>query len=540
MKIASLLIWFFAMLCASSAQQTSILVQPVRLDLQPKPGERVEVPVSVRNLSKTHPAKVQARLWELYQTEEGGLTVMDPEVVANPPPPPSPSCLPFTKLDREDFEIPPEGVQIINVKMQVPMNARGFYCGCAIVQTVPERKPGTIAIRIRFLVPILVQVYGTASTRRIEVGVPTMEFAPKNAREPVGTIFKIPIRNAGESMTRVNANLTVYSSMNDRLRKVTSVSFKERTLLPHAQAVLAQKTMTRLPKGKYKLFAEVRLEGSAPFRSSGEFDYEGDPEMKSAVFASELEMSPETLEIEGAPGAMRSTSLLVKNTGTEPVQLKAGAGVPLVLQGVAAGNRVGEELSCPSWVSFGSTAGTVKPGSERRINVLVRIPREGVKYSHYYARLLLTALSPEGQPIGTVEGLLAVKIQNAEVKAELTPSGRVTVTKTGKSEYNFVMRFANLGSVHLDLKPSASLMDAQSSRVLKELKPEEEGSGYLLPLGTRAYSYTVNFQDVPPGKYALRFVVEYEKNRAISTVMVRVVSAANGERSVEVVEQINS
>jgi hypothetical protein len=267
-------------------------------------------------------------------------------------------------------------------------------------------------------------------------------------------------------------------------------------------------------------------------------EYAGDPEAASAVFASELEVQPGVLEVEGVPGATRSASLLIRNAGSEPVKLMAVAGIPRTLQGVAYEGTIGDQLSCASWVSFGSTGQILNPGAERRISLLLRIPREGVDRSHYYASLFVVAQSPEGQPVGHAESLLVLKISRMEVKTRLVPSGRVTMTKVGEGLYNFVVRFSNLGSVHLNVVPSATLMDAQGSRVLKEMKPEETEAGYLLPLGTRAYSYNLDLKDVAPGTYALRFSAEYEKQRAITTVMVRVSQNANGERRLEIVEQI--
>lgn len=523
---------------AARAQQLSIMVQPVSLELQPKPGERVNVPVDVRNTSATDPVTVEAKLWPLYQNQEGRFSVMDPEAMKpgqTAPAPPGKPCLAWTRIDADRFDLAPASVRKVMVSLQVPSNARGLYSGTLIVQTVPTQRPGAIAIRLRFLVPILVQVYGPAVGRKVELKAAGMGLAPKTDKEPVGTHFGVSLKNAGESLARLKGGITIFTENSGRWRKVTQVDLPERRILPEVEATVQQRTTQRFPKGKYRLVANLTMEGARLPQLATEVDYPGDPEVSAIATDAELEVLPGRLEVDGPPGSTRSVTLTVRNTGTERVSLSPGSALPAALQGVAMGLRQGDALGCQSWLSFGDVEVTIPPGQERKMRMQVAVPADKVNEPYYYAQVLVKAKSPEGQPVGEAEALVIVRNKSSDAAAKLDPSGRVTVTRADKNKYNFVARFANTGTVHLDPICKGMVTDTAGLQSLKQFDAERQ-KGLILPLGTAVFSANVDFAGIAPGVYVVKLIAEYEKEKATFSVPVRVADTKDGKQ-VEVVEQ---
>ena len=521
-------------LVQSASGQGSVMVQPVLLELQPKPGERVSVPVSVRNMSATDVVTIEAMLWPLYQDQSGRFGVIDPEAYqGTPPAPPGKQCLPWTQIDADSFDIAPSGVRTVTVSFQVPSNVRGLYAGCLIVQTKPP-DAGGIAIRIRFVVPILVQIYGRAMTRRVELKGAGMGFVPKSDPKPAGTVFGVLLRNSGESLAQLKGRITVYSELSGRSRKVTQVELPNRRLLPGVEAMLQVQTAHRLPKGKYRLVANMTMEGSRLPPLTMEVDYVGDPEVSSLTTDAELQVLPGTVEVDGPPGSTRSVLLTVRNEGTERISLSPSSAVPDALQGVAIGARRGDALACTTWLSFGENEVSIPAGQERKLRLQVAVPREQVDQPYYYARLLVNAHTADGTSIGQAESLLIVRNKAVEPTPMLVPSGRMTITRAEEDKFNFVTRFANTGTVHLDPVCKGTVSASASLQVLREFTAERQ-SGLILPLGTAVFNATVDFAGIAPGVYVVRFEAPFGTETATFTAPVRVTDTEDGKQ-VEVIE----
>ncbi|GIV03472.1 MAG: hypothetical protein KatS3mg015_2302 [Fimbriimonadales bacterium] len=518
-----------------SAQEIGIMVQPVLLEVQPRPGESVTLPVSVRSTSATATQRVEAALWPLYQSPDGRFTVIEPG--PDPiPPPPGQSCLPFASLDRTELNIAPGGVEILNVSLKVPANASGFYSGALIVQTVPEQRPGVIALRVRFLVPILVHVQGRAVTRKITVTGAEMQRIVASEKNPPGTLFSVGIQNTGETLAKVSGVLNVFVESGGRWRRVASLEVPERRLLPGTAAKVPIQSDLRLPAGKYRLVPEIVMDGARLSQAPSEVQYEGDPEVATVATAAEMSVMPSIIEVSCAPGATRTTSLTVRNDGSDPFVASATISIPSELQAVAIPTLKGEDLDGSKFVDLSVSQTQVAPGRETRMRLTVRLPAEGADRPAYYATVHVKASTASGQEIGEAPVLIIIRNQKAKGNWEIVPSGRVTLVKKEDGTYQAIGRFANIGTVDGEFRWAADLLEGGGPNVAMVLRRAQEGSQRLIPLQTAVCSVDLDLSRLTPGTYTLRFMGRAADGEPVYlTTGIRISTGPNG-KEVEVLQ----
>lgn len=515
-------------LVPAMSQDVGILVKPVLLEVQPRPGERVTVPVEVRSTSPSAFQDVEVRLWPLYQGDDGRFSVVDMEATPDPPPPPGNLCLPWTSVDAEGFRIPPGEVRTVRVTLSVPSNASGFYSGALIVQTKPEARPGVITIRLRFLVPILVQIQGRAVTRRVEVRSVNMTPVPEAPDAPAGTELAVALANTGESLASVKGSVRVFAMMNDRWRRVADVSLPERRLLPGGKAEVRARSEHRFPPGKYRLVADVTLDGARLPQLSRELEYVGDPDAKALVADAEMVLEPASTDLRVAKGATRTVTVRFTNRATDPVVLSARATLPSVLQGVAYEQTRGEDLDGSPWVECAIPPGEIAPGRTVAIRLVTTIPAEA-KFDRaaYFASVVVEARTSDGRLVGTAPVLVTIRNQTRQGEARITRSGRISVNRVEAGAFDATARFANIGDVPALVEWSADLL--QGATPVASLQAPDRRGLELLPLETAVFATRFSAAGLKAGTYLLRFTVTIGEDRVESVTGIRVTEGPNGK-----------
>lgn len=510
------------------AQRLAILVQPISVEVQPRAGDSIRVPVNIRNTSIQEAVEVEALVWPLYQNDEARFFVEEPDASKKASPPPGQSCEPWTTLSAERLTIPAAAAQDLFVQLKVPSNARGVYSAALIVQSIPNTKPGAIGIRVRFLIPILVHIYGNSATRRVSIIGANISHSPKAENEAAGTLVAVEVSNTGESLAKATGKATIFAQMGTNWRKVATVQLPERRFLPTVQAYLSAKTPVRLPKGKYRVVADITIDGARYPQLTKEVDYAGDPEAGTLLPEAELGIAPSVIEVTGTARSTRTTTIAVRNNGTEAIIVSPTSATPKALDGVAIGNRFGDQLSGASWTSFGLEEVAIPPGQERKVRIQVAIPDEA-KQPFYYTDIIFRAKSADGTPLGEASSLLIVKNSRKVPESRLEPSGRVTLTAGGPNIFNVVARFANTGDMHLDPKGMAQITDRTGLRAMLDFEVSRP-PGLVLPFGTASYTGTMDIKSVPPGEYVLRIVAQHAGGKAEFSVPVSVSGTGSAKK----------
>jgi hypothetical protein len=516
----------------ASAQQMSILVQPISIEVQPKPGESVRVPVQVRNTSATDGMAVDVRLWPLHQAPDGKFNVFDPETNQNIPPAPGQSCLSFTRIDTELLEVPAASARFVNVDIAMPSNARGFYAGVLIVQTRPPRVAGQIAIRLRFLVPIFVSTYGQTLQRRVEVKEPNLHLAEASEKNPRGTRLLLVVKNAGAGLARIRSECDVYGKVGTNWRRVCRVDLPERRLLPGVEALLSEFFARRLPRGSYKISTRTYIDGMLVNTTNREIEYEGDPEVDSFDTEVEILVDPARATITGSPGAIRTVTLTITNKGEAAATIRYVSQKPRQLDGVALGERTGDMIDSSGWTECEGVL-TVPAGQQRRVRATLKFPSD-LRFSHYFSEILFTAVGASGERVGTARTVLIAENKGVRPLLEVQPSGRMSVVSGSESRVTFTGRFANTGSAPIELLLKKQLLDTSGMEVLVE--DLAAGKEMVLPFQTVVLNMEMDLSKVKPGYYVVRFTATGLPIPVVLSSPIRVFERG-GTKHVELVGQ---
>jgi P pilus assembly chaperone PapD len=515
-------------------QEIGIQVKPVMLELMPRPGERLKLAVEVRSTSPSANQEVEALVWPLYQGPDGRFAVIDPETTQQLPPPPAKTCLPWVSLGSHSFQVSPGGVHNVEVSIAVPTDAVGTYAAALILQTKPEPKPGTIAVRLRFLVPILIQVQGRVVPRKVEIRGASMAPVSPGGQTPPGTNLSVSIANRGESLATVGGSITLFARIADRWRRVTQAEIPARRILPDVQAAIAAHSPLKLPPGQYRLVAELTVDGSRLPQFTQELDYAGDPDAGSLSAEAELVVQPSVLEVGLPPGATRTTTVRLQNRSSEPILLASRIMLPQSLQGVAHGDLRGEDLDATQWLTVTAPEGPIAPGREVLLRVAARLPQElQDPKAAYFATAHIEARSSDGKLAGSVPVLVVVRNSALKGAPQFTPSGRIVVVDVGQGAFEATARFANVGSTHGEFRWSAEVL--RGVETVTRLRSLDEGVQRILPLETAVCSVRFNASSLTPGTYLLRFTGASGDLRVEHTVGIRV-STGSGGPQIEIIQ----
>jgi hypothetical protein len=513
-----------------AAQAEGFMVLPMRMEVEARVGEVLEFPLEIRNTVGERPRNIDVRLVELSQAPDGAWQVLEPagEIAQNPH-----SSLPWTTLNEDRLEIAPMHWATVMVQVRPPAAARGVYFAGILAEGLVSDNATGIAIRARFLVPLIVQIQGRPARKRVALDDVAMTYeAPDGAVST--TTARLIVANRGQTFSRVRGQLQIERQTEDKWRLVTRVELPERAILPGLTLSLSDDLERRLPSGTYRLRGELFVDGRRVAPVEKEILFVGDSNTNSIAYDTALVLTPALVDMNVSPGATRTTVVQVENTGTDPVGVQFKTATPSALAGVDIAGRKGTALSAEPWIEVRPAEVMIRPGGRQSVRVIARIPREGLDHPNYYADLILKGQYSDGQSAGTTRSTIHL----VNPKVESTPDGMIEQVSIAEiddpGEYVLQMRFANLGNTHLEPSVISALTTPQGSLVKSATLAGEEGS--LLPFGKRTYSGKMSFADVVPGHYALRITAKTADGRefAHQEVVLVEVEEAVGAKGVKV------
>lgn len=494
----------------ASAVAQGFMVKPMRLEVSAQAGRAIEVPLEIRNTAGGEAGAIELRLVELTQASNGNWRHIEPdsgEDVSS-----LSSSLAWTSLSSSRVNIAPLEPADIMVRFQIPANARGFYFAGIIAETpVPENAEG-MTVRVRFLIPVIIEIQGRPVRQRIEPEEMVMTFNPDDARPT--TLAHVRVKNNGQTFSRIRAQLRIERDGGDRWRPVTRLDFHERSIIPGVALELGGDLQRRLPSGTYRLRSEVYVDGRRLTPIEEVIEFEGDPNMQNLAYDTALMLEPEMVKLDVVPGATRTSSLRIVNPGDYPVTVKLGANTPRSLIGVEMGDLNGIQLSAEPWTEMRPAEFTLRPGGRQNVRILSRVPREGVQFPNYYADLTVQGTYEDGQSAGQSHS--TIHLFNAALPSKVGGAiEQLSIAETDEpSQFVVQMRMANLGTIHLEPSARVFLINAQGRQIRNyALDGENEP---LLPLGKRTFSGEVTFGTLEPGYYALRARATLDEDHTVA------------------------
>jgi len=522
-----------------SASAQGFMVKPMILELTPSPGEVIQQSVEIRN-TLTQAQTVRVRTQALTQSPNGAWQASPPENA----PEGSRSALDFMEISTQQLDLDGHQGGRVELTFRVPQRARGFYGAALLVNSVPpEGEPGTVAMVVQFLIPIIMQIEGRPAREDIaitDLGMQCVEggtraVSPSQTREfPPTTEATMKISNTGETLGRVAGELTISGMVNDEWRHVARIDLRQRSLIPGAEFKMTSDLHRRLPSGKYKLSATMRLGGRFAGREERIIEHEGDPEIKTLATDVPL-MMDDLVQVEAASGGTRSTSFTIENPTETDVSVATAIATPGNLRGVALGDLDGQELSAADWVELNPDRFRLRGGGSRTVRVIARAPEDLSDHPHFYADLHIGAFYPDGQSAGRWKTVIDAAVPGVD-SAPRCKLENVLVSE-GEDGYIVTARFTNIGDVHVRPSCTAALRDTDAIRMQTELTSE---TGIALPLSVMEWSGTLSLGGVKPGDYMLEVSLKYGAEATAGQVPVRISKTEDGETQMTVLEDTDA
>lgn len=491
------------------------MVKPMRIEVPAVAGRVAEVPLEIRNTAGDGAKLVEVRLANLGQTDSGGWRLIEVDAESEIPSPYS--SLPWTSVVNPSVSIAPLRPATINIRMNVPANARGVYYAAVIAETPFPPDANGIAVRVRFLIPLVIQIVGRPVRQQVALADAVMEFVDEPGLTPTTTAGLI-VSNEGRTYSRVKGQLTVEIKLGDAWRPVTRVEVPEKAILPGVSLRLGDDLERRLPSGTYRLRGELSVDGRRVPPIIKEMEFAGDPTVDGLAFDTALLLEPASVTMDVVPGATRTTIVTVENPGTDPVRVSMVSTTPPGLAGVEMPGLRGIDISAEPWTEIRPAEFTIGPGRRQNVRVVSRVPREDVQYPHYYADLLLKGTYADGQSAGETRSTVHLANSAVPAKSDAMVEQLSIAEGGGPTEYIVQARFTNIGNV--DVTPVGRVSLISSEGRFRQTVDLEGDAGIVLPLGKRNYSAALDLANLDPGYYAVRVVFALGNGHEISRQQV--------------------
>jgi len=442
------------------------------------------------------------------------------------------SCLKWVKLSADSVNVKPLEMEPVTVSVTVPRGARGYYVAGIIAQTRPPKDAKGIAIVVRFLIPILVEIQGRPVRQKIELTDVGMLHKEATQERPPTTLVTLGVTNRGRTYSRVKGQVKLEYLSKDRWRPVARTEYKELGILPGVVLSLDSDIEKRLPSGKYRLSGLLYVDGRRVKPLVREVDFTGDPEVTRLAVDTALLLEPPQTDLNCVPGSTRTAVIKLENASEDAVTIQAFATIPPSLKGVAFGELKGVDLSCAQWLRVSPAKFTLRGGGKQNVRLIAQMPKDAVTRSNYYGLLVLKASYPDGQSAGTSTSL--VNIANAEVEpAPAAQIDELTLAGGDASAYIIRIKTANVGSIHFTPKCRAALLGGTGQIVGQAVLSGEPG--IMLPLQTRTFSGEMDFKDVEVGTYSLQASLSFAAGEAATKQILLDVSVEDGQKVVSIV-----
>lgn len=175
------------------------MVEPMLLELTPRPGELVRQELRLWNNNEKQTQTIYFSVIELGQSEEGVWEPNLPESGSDTLK--KFSCREWIKFDANSIDVKPLSIRTMGFNVKAPPGIRGFYCAAilASIKAPPDAKG--VALTIQFVIPTLVQMQGQPVRHMVELTDAGMEYHEPTEENPKTTSVSMSIANSGELLS---------------------------------------------------------------------------------------------------------------------------------------------------------------------------------------------------------------------------------------------------------------------------------------------------------------------------------------------------
>lgn len=524
-----------AILLSAQTAFGQLIVQPMRIDLTPRPGRRIKTSFEIQNYDPNEIHIVNLVLADISQWEDGTWRIIEPNEDYDTSK--LSSCKDWLTLTKDRVEVRALRIVPVEMTLRVPPGVRGFY-GAGVIATL-ELDPGTqgVGIIIRYLVPVLLNIqHGRAIRHKIELEGVNLTFSEPNGLEPAKTLISANIVNKGGTFSALNVLGRVRAFSNGHWREVTETEFRKAGIIPGVELNLQKDIGRSLPSGKYKVAAGLYVDGRRVRAIEKEIDFVGDPSISKVASDVALRVTPTELVIRSLPGATRTSVIKVRNDSDDTVTVRTSLAIPPSLYGVTFGDLFGDELSCSAWVELMPETFTLRRGGRMNIRIKASMPKTTNMHAYYYGLLSLHATYADGQNAGVKTAYISVENSSVEAVPVAQPV-RLNLAHMEESRYLVVTSFGNFGNIHFTPRCTATITNLMGVSMRKgKILLTSSKSGLMLPLEFRAFSGVFDLSDYPAGMYTVTTTLEYAPGEVVNNQIGISVSIEGEQRVVELLQ----
>jgi hypothetical protein len=494
----SVLLPFF--MSAAAAQGFS--VEPLTVQVKARPGDIIQIPFTVRS-GDASITSIQVTPVNLSQHQNGAFTFVQPGTegvkVAHQ------SMLSSLRLSGTEIALEDFAAQEFIAELEVPFSARGYFFLALLFEQPPRLADttGTI-IQFRYLVPIIVNIEGRPVLQAVQIDDVALDF--QNIDEDNARVTaRLRVRNFGQTYSHVRGSIRVEKKEGKTWRLVTHLDTRDRPILPGTTINLGQDLDRSLPSGDYRLTGVLFVDGRQMQPMTREISFEGDPNIDTVAYNTELRLSPEIVAMDVVSGGVRTTVLTIANPGTEPVEVKLQSATPQVLSNALFAQNSGPEISAADWTQFRPDNFILPPGRQQNVRLISNLPATAEANASYYAELIMSGNYADGQSAGQQTSIM--HLSNKLIEQTIAGSiAQLNLAEVGPGVYALQASLMNAGNTHFVPNGRAALSSALGIALRSvELSGQR---GPLLPLGRRIMSGELDFNGIEPGLYSMQISMD--------------------------------
>lgn len=533
----------FVLLSSAEPVFGQFTIQPMKLDLQVTSGKLLPQAIDIRNSDTEQSHTIDLRVVDLTQDINGDWQVIEPNSGFDTSK--LASIKDSIRLKRNSVTLNPGQRTPVEVQIRVPRGSRGFSCA-GILATLGSMTDTEIPVRLRYVVPVILQVMSKSMRHNVESVDVGMEFVAAGERglgSPATTMMSMEIVNKGKTFPRCRPLARVWTWAGGHWRHVTTTAFQDKTndigIIPGARVIVKTDLMKTLPPGKYKIAGELYVDGRRARRIDKEINFAGDPDVERLAVDAALDLDQREVIIESLPGSVRTTSIMVQNASDEILNVRAALSLPRELAGKVISNVRGTDMDCTPWIEIKPEKFTLKGvGSTQIVRITSRMPKDAIYCPNYYTNLDFWSFYPDGQRAGTTPARLAVKNTKfaVEPKADVISMNSYHISG---SKYQVVGRFNNVGITHftpIRCKAAVTELTSNIPRISTILQSDLSLRGlYMLPSENRNFSGIMNLSLLDPGEYRLSVAMQYVEGKWQSKQAAIRITTEGGRRILETI-----
>lgn len=461
-------------------------VQPLIIEMKPKPGETIPFTINLIATEKTS-EQVKIALYQPLQLPTGELSFREPDPAGFPEGQ-------WVKLNRENALVMPDGKVDVSGTVKVPLNAKGSHNIIVMVEPATAQKMGSMELRVKYAARLNIEV--DAPGLRPTAQVSDFEIEKGENGEPV-----IKIKAANNSLLDYLTNVNVTIRDNRTKRLVERVELRpeigwryqnqEMRLMHGCTLHYYGSPREALLPGQYDLRLFYRFGNSGQILLSKKIDIKTGDFNYPAGKLRRVKITPEEVVFSGKPGTSSTKGIRFENRSDKQVRI--------MLQPQEIDTEYPYSLIKKTSIEFKNDPEfLLEPGRMAVLIIGVKFPKD-IEAQGYYGLLKTTVLSTDPKPIVIEQYMLNLE---AVVPGKHQASAQLTDLSGDRDGDKYLLSAVVKNYGNIKISPFAELvLKDKNNRLAAATKLMVEGNGTPSVIPTKLITLTGSVESLKPGLY---------------------------------------